>query len=961
MRSEYTLLHTDVVDSTAVNTRLGDVEMTTLWNRHDRLSRDLLRTWRGREIDRSDGFMVLFDSAADGAGFAAAYHRMLAGLPVPLKARAGLHVGPLTLRENTPDDVALGAKPLEVVGIAKAVSARLMTLAQGGQTLASASAQAALAADPACPWRRVSHGHWRMKGLDEVLEVFEIGDDQAAFMPPPDAEKSRRVVQVRGEWVGLGEVAHNLPAERDSFVGRSSELQALAAQFSGGARVVTVAGIGGMGKTRLALRYAWAWLGDHPGGVWFCDLSAARELDGVLYAVAQSLDVPLGNDPVAQLGRAIAGRGACLVILDNFEQVKRHTLDTLGRWLDAAPAARFLVTSRELLGLDGEHALALEPLPHADATALFHQRAREAHAAHDAQTIDPAVMRELVDLLDGLPLGLELAAPRVRVLPPHELLKRMSDRFRLLSAGAGRPGRQATLRATLQWSWELLSPAERSALAQLAVFAGGFTWAAAEQVLDLSACDDVPWVVDLVQSLVDKSLVRGLPGQRFSMLRSVQEFAADQLQTPGTFPASGATFAHALRLRHRRYFAQLDEAAISDGNFAELDNLVAACHQAIADQDPGDAFACLTLSYAVLRMTGPFRTAAELAAAVGALPGAPPAVAAGACAVEGYALHACGDIEGARAAVQRGLQTAPPDLPHELDRLLGEVHMLAGEFDAADACFRRALACADRHANPISRCAALNSLGASAQYQGRLAEARDHYQTGLAIAQVAKHRRWQASLLGNLAGLHYAQGRLDEAREAYEHSLALARQINSRRQEGHARCNIGLILHELGHSAEAESELLQALQTARSMGHVRLVHTVLCNLGLVVEARGDPAGAAAQFEAAMDAAHAIHDRRSEAQYCAYLAQAQGRLRRIDAAWQAVERGRQLAAQSRDPLTDGLLACAAADVEQARGDVAAAHAALASGRAILAEQAWDARSELGRRIAFTTARWAATPA
>jgi hypothetical protein len=129
MEQAYTLLYTDLVGSTEVNTRLGDGGMAPLWERHDRGFRDLLRLWRGREIDRSDGFAVLFEQPADAAAFAVAYHRMLAALPVPLRARAGLHVGPLTLRQNLETDIALGAKPFEVVGIARAVSARLMALA----------------------------------------------------------------------------------------------------------------------------------------------------------------------------------------------------------------------------------------------------------------------------------------------------------------------------------------------------------------------------------------------------------------------------------------------------------------------------------------------------------------------------------------------------------------------------------------------------------------------------------------------------------------------------------------------------------------------------------------------------------------------------------------------------------------------------------------------------------------
>ena len=171
----------------------------------------------------------------------------------------------------------------------------------------------------------------------------------------------------------LREIRHNLPGERDAFVGRAAELRALAQRLDAGARLLTVLGPGGTGKTRFVRRYGLTWLGDWPGGVYFCDLSDARSLDGIHSAVAIALGVPLGRDDAGlQLGHAIAGRGRCLVILDNFEQVVEHAPATLGRWLDRAAEASFVVTSRERLHLPGEEVLPLEPLPlESEAIELF--------------------------------------------------------------------------------------------------------------------------------------------------------------------------------------------------------------------------------------------------------------------------------------------------------------------------------------------------------------------------------------------------------------------------------------------------------------------------------------------------------------------------------------------------------------------------------------------------------------
>ena len=289
------LLLTDVVDSTRLAEALGDAAMAAVWTAHDRIARDLLPIWRGREIDKTDGMLLLFDQVADAVGYALAYHRALAARDLPIKARAGIHVGPVTLRPNPAADVARGAKPIEVDGLALPIAARVMSIALGGQTLLSADARLALGVVATADSPRVqSHGHWRMQGVAEPVELFEIGESDAPFATPPDGAKVYRVVRQGELWQPMREVRHSVPAERDSFVGRSEALHALADKLDDGARLVSVLGVGGTGKTRLVTRFAWTWLGDYPGGVWFCDLSQARTLDGIHFAVAQGLDVPLG-------------------------------------------------------------------------------------------------------------------------------------------------------------------------------------------------------------------------------------------------------------------------------------------------------------------------------------------------------------------------------------------------------------------------------------------------------------------------------------------------------------------------------------------------------------------------------------------------------------------------------------------------------------------------------------------
>src|SRR6195256_2265545 len=232
--------------------------------------------------------------------------------------------------------------------------------------------------------------------------------------------------------------------------------------------------------------------------------------------------------------------------------------------------ASFVVTTREVLGLAGEDPLALAPLPAADAAALFVQRAESAKRDFQPTEEDRAAVDPLVKLLEGLPLAIELAAARVRVMPPRTLLSRMSERFKLLSSTGGRGDPQGGAGPALDWSWALLSPPDKAALAQLSVFEGGFTMESAEAVLDLSGYADAPWTIDTVQSLLDKSFARQVSDVRFDMLVSVKEYASEHLRTEGRFPGSGPSALAAAEARHGGYFAGLGEKRAGGGAWVEI-------------------------------------------------------------------------------------------------------------------------------------------------------------------------------------------------------------------------------------------------------------------------------------------------------------------------------------------------------------------------------------------------------
>ncbi len=900
------LLFTDVVDSTRLHEQVGDERARQLWAEHDRAARELLRHWRGREIGRGDGFLILFESCADALAFALDYHAALARLAVPFSARVGMHWGPVALRHNAAADVAGGATPYEVDGLALPTAARVMSAAAGGQTLLSGAAMRELPVAALHGRVHCAHGHWRLKGLDAPVDLHEVGAAGTALAPPPDSAKAHRVVWRDGQWAAAAALPNNLGAEPDRFVGRDAELQALASAFDGGHRLVTLLGAGGIGKTRLAQRYARGWLGNWPGGAWFCDLSAARGLDGIVHAVAQALDLPLGrSDPVQQLTVTLAGRDDCLLVLDNFEQVARHAAASLGVWLRGLPRVRFLVTSREVLGLTGEHLVGLGPLAVPEAQALFRERMQAAGLDAALAPDDAAALPALVEMLDGMPLAIELAASRARVMPPADQLRRIGERFWLLAGRGGRLDRQATLRATLDWSWDLLSAAEQRALAQLSVFEGGFTLPAVEAVLDLAACAPAPWPADVLQSLVERSLVQRLHARRFALLRSVQDYAAERLAVLD--PAAAA--------RHWRYYAGLTEAQATEPRGVELDNLVAACRRAAADAraasaDVDCAIAALGHAWAVLRLSGPFRAALDLAAPLANRGDLSPLQRARVLRVLGTAEELLGQRQQAHGHYLEGRALAQ----REGDRVLqaffacfaAVIDADSGHPDPALAELEAAIALAPGHADV--EIVARNALGNLEMGRGRLAEARDHFESALPLALQHGRRRWLGGLRGNLGALALMSGARHEALEHLCGALEIATELADRTWAGNAHCNLGLLFHEMGDHSAAMAELGAATEIAAAIGHRRLEATALCNLALVHQARSEPGLACDAFRRAAGLAQALQDPRLEAEFLGYLGEHLCLMHRRAEAEDCFERAQHAAEPLNDAYVRAALCC-----------------------------------------------------
>jgi predicted ATPase len=484
-----TFLFTDVEGSTKLLHELGAESYAAALAEHRRAIRDAVAEHGGVEVDtQGDAFFVAFPTAP--AALNAAIDANTALADGPIRVRMGLHSGtPLVTEEG-------------YVGPDVHRAARIAAAGHGGQILVSASTASLV--DGA---RLRDLGPHRLKDLSAPERIHQLGD--ADFPPLKSLHQT------------------NLPIATTPFLGREKELPEVL-RLLADARLLTLTGPGGTGKTRLAAQAAAMLAEDYPDGVWWVPLAPLRDPGLVLSTASQTLGAKNG------LAEHI-GDKSMLVLLDNFEQVIDAAAD-VGSLLTSCPRLQVLVTSRERLQVTGEQEYPVPPLVHEEGVGFFLARARAV-----APDFEPdETISEICRRLDDLPLALELAAARVKALTPQQILERLEQRLPLLTGGArDLPDRQRTLRATIEWSYELLDESERQLFARLGVFRGGCTLEAAEAV---AAAD-----VDTLQSLVDKSLLRHT-GDRYWMLETIREFAAEHI-------------ADETRRRHAAYFLALAEAA----------------------------------------------------------------------------------------------------------------------------------------------------------------------------------------------------------------------------------------------------------------------------------------------------------------------------------------------------------------------------------------------------------------
>ncbi|MEL6342631.1 MAG: winged helix-turn-helix domain-containing protein [Myxococcota bacterium] len=632
----------------------------------------------------------------------------------------------------------------------------------------------------------------------------------------------------------LSQPSTNLPARRDRFIGREAELESVCQVIEEGRRLITLTGFGGVGKSRLAMEClreqpAARW----PGGRWFCMLADVRDAESLCTAIARTLSVPLMGDPIEQLGQVFAGRGAALVVLDCFEQLASFAAETVGRWLDQAPEVVFVLTSRTSSKLLGETRIPIAPLPIDDATALLCERAR-------LVDVDTEEVREIVEQFDRLPLAIELIAPQVINLTFNGLLRRLRRGWR--SPPGRHPERAArhqTLWETLRWSWELLHPDEQRALAQCSVFEDGFTFEAAEAILDLESERSVD---DVLVSLIEHSLMFIVEGQwtgepRIHMFSTTREFATRQLTVPGP-----------VEQRHGVFYAEYEEqdaARIAPRTrVEELRNLIVAHQRALKRGDTKIAVDCALAAVWVYKRNGPFGEGAALLKAALAEPDISPE---GRCRLH-FVLSELYNYVGDRLTASEHLDAAgtlldrqtslPPELLLQWDLYTGMMNYKKRDFKSSVDALKRVISQASDLDARYEMNNALLLLGHIAHQSGELDKAVEIYRR-VSCKTTLKHipSIWANAMCS--LGLVYNEQFNPRAHHVLQKSLELYRRIGDR--NGYVYVLYALIvLHQAqGRIATARALVEEALAECRQIGAQDSKATHLALLASLARIDGD--------------------------------------------------------------------------------------------------------------------------
>lgn len=821
-----TFVFTDIVGST----RLWEKHPATMGaavRRHDELLREIFGRTRGHVFKTvGDAFCVAFAEPHAALAAAGDVQRLLAAERWDdigaLTVRIGVHTG---TAESRGDDYFGGT--LNRV-------ARIEAAAHGSQVLVSGVTRELVRDNLPGGLGLRALGEHRLKSLDRPEQLFQLtGEGLPGDFPPPRS---------------MSVLPNNLPAQSTSFIGRTSELEAITRQLSGATRLLTLTGTGGTGKTRLALEAGAALTGLFPGGVWLIELALITDAGLVPPAIIASLG--LREEPGRSARETlieVLRRQEMLLILDNCEHLIRPVASLAADLLKASPKPRILATSRSSLGISGETTLPVPPLgifdlhrqplddprlarqlEESDAVRLFVERAKAVRPDFALDAANAAAVAEICSRLDGIPLALELAAARLRLLDAKQIASRLADRFRLLrTSDQERLPHQQTLQALVDWSHDLLTEQEQILFRRLAVFAGGRTLEAVEAVCPCETLDEAD-ILDVLQGLVEKSLINvetwESGEQRYTMIESVWHYARARLHDSGE---EGR-----LRDAHARYFLGWAEGA--EPHFNKSDQ---ALWLAKFDDDLFNLDAAVRLFIS----RGLANEAMRLFTSVGRP-----------METRGYLTQGLGLVQSIL------------DLPAEVPQALrAKTEFVAGRFswaldryDEAGKYFREAERLASLSGDSSLATSCIVFLGFLNRDGGRVAEAEADFLRGLAQARADRNQVAEALALGGLSRVEADRGHLEESRKLCEAALAIHRTLGD-------HYVIGFVLWGLARTAIAQGDITGAENALREWAGIAASLGSQWVMPYLLQTLASAACASGRFERAarlMGAAEAQRDR-----------------------------------------------------------------------------------------------------
>ena len=867
-----TFVFTDVEGSTSLWDTSPEAAAKAM-ELHDQLMWASIDNWDGAFVKGTgDGILAVFAAAADALAAAVEFQLAWNGQddldPRP-EVRVALHTGPAVARSN------------DYYGLAPTECARVLSAIHGGQVCLTEDTERAVAEAVPTDVELRDLGQHRLRGITEPVRIYQATHPRLAGEFPP----LRAVEAFR----------HNLPTALTSFVGRAEEI-AQAEKLLQSARMLTIVGAGGSGKSRLALRVASGTVDDFVDGAWLVELAPLRNAELIARTIGSALGIPeeTGRDDLTSLVARLVDQ-ELLLLLDNCDHLVSASGDVAGEILAQCPRIRIIATSRQRLGVHGETAFNLEPMTipelehlddpsliaRSDSVQLFLERARLADPNFELTPENSRYVGQICRVAEGIPLAVELAAGRLTSLAPREIAARVTEQLEMLAGGTG-PERHRTLEQALEWSFGTLSQAESDLFASLSVFRGGFRLDAAEEVCQITKLADC---VQGVSDLVEKSmLVRDRSSGRYRYLEPIRLYARGKL--------AASVWEHDVRERHAVYYAQFlghgvtdvshDQAAWISGVAGEHDNIRAALGWSL-DHSRAD------LALGIAGGVWPFWK------------------------------HA-GHVTEGRDWLDRSIALASDPTVDLEAALLGAGDLAATQDDraAAERYLGRAFALVEERGDDFAATTVLARLASLPHRAGDLPEATRRFEEALERARRGSDLAQIASLLASLSLLEEDQGLADEAERHAAEALSLRRRTDDLHAVSDALLTVGEISINRERYEDARSAITEALEIATGSGFQDISAWATAYLGKIELAEGNNGDAVRQLESALTQFQHRGQPNGEVWAMRHLGQAALALGDLDRAASLLSEALQLSLQHVVPDAPAVL-LAISELDLATGD------------------------------------------